>query len=80
VEVTWSKGVTTIPDWTFDAASGIRSFEIPEGVTSIGHNAFFGTNNLVITIPQSVISINENAFAHSSNLTIRGSSGSYAQT
>lgn len=46
------------------------SFSIPNGVTSIGDNAFYKCSNLTsIVIPDSVTSIGENAFYNCSSLT-----------
>jgi len=43
---------------------------IPDGVTSIGHCAFYGCKSLTsITIPNSVISIGYNAFCGCKSLT-----------
>ena len=46
------------------ASAGLESYEIPEGVTSIGDNAFYGCSNLQsITIPDSVTTIGKEAFS-----------------
>ena len=50
--------------------TGCKNTKIPNGVTSIGREAFMLCNNLTsITIPDSVISIGEGAFANCNNLT-----------
>ena len=46
------------------------SFTIPDGVTSIGHNAFFYCKSLTsVTIPDGVTSIGDEAFYNCSSLT-----------
>lgn len=51
------------------APAGITSYIIPNGVISIGKNAFYKYKNLEsITIPDSVTSIGEGAFASCKNL------------
>ena len=51
------------------APAGITSYIIPNGVISIGGNAFRGCENLEsVTIPDSVTSIGEGAFASCKNL------------
>ena len=48
----------------------MESITIPDGVISIGHDAFSRCNSLVsITIPDSVTSIGNYAFSNCSNLT-----------
>ena len=48
----------------------LTSVIIPEGVTSIGDNAFYECENLTsVTIPQSVTSIGRGAFSYCKNLT-----------
>ncbi len=49
------------------------SYIIPEGVTSIGENAFYNCSNLTsISIPEGVTSIGDETFAHCSKLTSIG--------
>ena len=53
---------------------------IPEGVTSIGEEAFRWCEKLTtITIPDSITSIGYRAFSYCKNLTIHAHTGSYAE-
>lgn len=67
--VNLSKGLTTIPAGAFECSDrdswmeNLTSIEIPEGVTSIGNNAFAGNNFSEIVIPASVKSIGNYAFS-----------------
>ena len=52
------------------SADGLREAVIPEGVTSIGANAFHGCSSLeTVTIPKTVTSIGDGAFEDCSSLT-----------
>lgn len=56
------EGVTSIGDEAF-CYMDLSSVTIPDSITSIGYNAFYGCSNLeTIYIPDSVISIGEDAF------------------
>ncbi|MCL2245048.1 MAG: leucine-rich repeat domain-containing protein, partial [Treponema sp.] len=64
------EGETLIENTEAIRNSSLISITIPEGVTSIGYNAFSGCNSLTsITIPSSVMSIGDYAFYGCSNLT-----------
>ena len=54
--------VTDIPDWFLAGSVALTSITIPNGVESIGANAFNGTGITSITIPDSVTYIGEYAF------------------
>ena len=50
--------------WKFDDCAELKSVQIPESVTEIGHYAFRNCRNLKsIEIPQSVVKIGHHAFA-----------------
>ena len=58
--------VTSIGEEAFEDCDGLTSIVIPEGLKSIGANAFSGTSLASVVIPNSVTSIGERAFAGSS--------------
>ena len=61
--------------------AGCKNTIIPEGVTSIGEDAFLGCSGLTsISIPEGVTSIGEDAFSLCYNLTIYGTAGSFVET
>ena len=55
--------VTSIGNSAFYACSSLTSIELPEGVTSIGHNAFQGCSITSIELPEGLISIGNSAFS-----------------
>ena len=66
------KPVTSIAAYVFAQGyiSNLTSISIPNSVTSIGVNAFYGCYRLTnLTIPDSVTSIGSGAFVHCSGLT-----------
>ena len=65
----------------FANCTGITGVILPEGVTKIGYNAFYSCYNLTsITVPASVTEIEPNAFQTYSDLTVRGYSGTRAES
>lgn len=70
-----SKNLKTIPSGAFgcstktDYMEGFTSVVIPEGITSIGDNAFAGNNFAEINIPSTVTSIGRLAFSTKKTLT-----------
>ena len=80
-EITLPDGMTCISDNAFSYCTGITGVIIPEGVTVIGSEVFQGCYNLTsITVPASVTEIGYNAFYTYSDVTIKGYTGSYAET
>lgn len=61
--------VTTIRNYTFSNISSLQSVTLNNNITSIGTEAFSGTNITNLSIPSSVTSIGENAFANCTNLS-----------
>ncbi|MBR5132466.1 MAG: leucine-rich repeat domain-containing protein [Alistipes sp.] len=54
---------------SFAAASDVTEYTIPDSVTTIGNNAFYGCTNLIsVNIPESVNSIENSAFSGCQNL------------
>jgi hypothetical protein len=60
--------VTSIGGYAFNACSALTSITIPDGVTSIGSEAFSYTGLISVTIPSSVTSVAVYAFSSCSNL------------
>ena len=67
--ISFDDDITTISRDAF-SSSNITSITIPNSVTTIGNNAFYGCSKLEsVTIPDSVTSIDYYAFAYCSSLT-----------
>ncbi len=62
------RGVTKIGDSAFKDVQGMTSIVIPEGVKSIGVNAFIGNNLISVKMPSTLESIGKSAFAESCSL------------
>lgn len=80
-EITVPDGVTSIGTAAFECCSAMMSVTIPASVTSIGTDAFACCVSLTeIIIPSSVTAIGERSFFSCEDLTLKGYSGSYAET
>lgn len=62
--------ITSIPVNFMDYCWGLKSVSIPEGVTSIGQNAFVYSNIKYISIPTTITSMGNSCFASGSSLGI----------
>lgn len=62
------QGVKVIGDMAFDNATGLQSVTFPDGVTTIGENAFSWSQIQSVSLPASVTSIENGAFAYCQNL------------
>ena len=71
--------VISIADGAFMDCSALQKVELPEGLLTIGENAFRNTGISLICISQSVQSIDDTAFADCVSLVIMGEAGSYAE-
>jgi len=63
----WGEPVTAIGDGAFNGSYAnvkLISVTIPEGVISIGDNAFSYNQLISVSLPNSIISIGNNAFSH----------------
>lgn len=75
----WPKNATSIPDGAF-VYTNLKEFTVPEGVTEINLQAFYGCTDLIkISIPRSVTYIGSDVFANCRNLTIYGFRDSAAE-
>lgn len=62
--------VTRIGVAAFASCANLTSVTIPNGVTEIANEAFFGTKIGSVTIPASVVSLGADCFANCTNLTM----------
>lgn len=80
VNIDEAEDLKMIPRNCFSGCLNLKSFEVPEGVESIGDRAFLDCVSLEsIVIPASVSSISDIAFKNCTDVTIYGYADSYAQ-
>ena len=69
-EIIFSEDITVSEIHNYGRINSLIHVRIPEGVTSIGDNAFYGCENLIsVELPESLTNIGYNAFAGCKNLT-----------
>ncbi|GHT67292.1 hypothetical protein FACS189452_04730 [Bacteroidia bacterium] len=62
--------LTTIGNYAFNSCTNLADINLPEGLLTIGNNAFVGTIASSLTIPQSVTAIGTNAFSGCNKLAV----------
>ncbi|MCR5417757.1 MAG: leucine-rich repeat domain-containing protein, partial [Lachnospiraceae bacterium] len=62
--------VTSIADNAFKGNKAVKKLKLPDTITTIGKNAFMGTNLKTVTIPASVKKIGANAFKNTKLKTV----------
>lgn len=62
-------GTETVSDSAFCGAGNLNTISIPDGLTTIGGNAFEGTMISSVNIPSSVTEIDDGVFSQCSNLS-----------
>ena len=62
-------GITKIEDGTFADCTGLSKIDLPEGVESIGYQAFYGTKLGQLTLPSTLKEIGSAAFGSCKSLT-----------
>lgn len=58
----WPTDCTSIPKNCFRGCTALEEFEIAEGVTSIGENAFYESGIKAINLPQTLVTVGDYAF------------------
>lgn len=62
-------GVTSVGDYAFSDYESLTRATLPDGLVSIGKNAFYSSSLVEITFPNSLISIGNDAFRYCNSLT-----------
>ncbi len=63
LEITLHEGCETIPDNAFYGVSCVRTFNLPNSVTAIGHRAFYGCERMgTLRLPESLATVGDDAF------------------
>ena len=71
VNYVFANGETKIPNYCFDSiGSKFNEYTIPEGITTIGNNAFYGSGLKKIVFPSTLTTVGGNAFWLTSLKTI----------
>ena len=68
-KLTVPAGTTTIPAGAFGDRTDITSLDLPEGLTSIGNDAFWSTGLTSVYLPDKLTSIGASAFSECTGLT-----------
>ena len=69
LDLSQAEGVTAIGEGAFQGITALDSVTLPEGVASIGANAFAGSGLTSITLPNTLQTIGEGAFQNTVALT-----------
>lgn len=78
--LSFSGGISTIPEYAFYHASGLQFVDIPDSVSAIELRAFGGNQNLMeVMIALSVMNIHESAFEDSPNVSFIVARGSLSE-
>ena len=73
-------GISEIEEQAFYGSAALDRVVVPDGVKSIGSQAFAGSSLTSINLPRSITSIADDAFANSPDVKATVKAGSYAMT
>lgn len=80
-DVQFGIGVKEIPDSAFRQCQSLIGITLPRYCTKVASNAFAENTKMTkVTVFPSITSIENNSFSYPAKMTMRGVSGSYAQT
>lgn len=80
-DVQFGIGIKEIPDSAFRRCPALVEIALPRYCTKVASNAFAENTKMTkVTVFPSVTSIENNSFSYPAKMTMRGVSGSYAQT